>query len=131
MAATSATTIQEIMFDIGIWDRHKAITCLRRFLGEERTELKGLAAFKHPKVYPPRLMTATKRQELDTCLRQGTMATALQLEAQGCTDYKLIARLKEYRAWDHESLAKCIGVSGATLRYYCKRHRVRINAPCL
>lgn len=91
MAATSATTIQEIMFDIGIWDRHKVITCLR----------------------------------------QGTMATALQLEAQGCTDYKLIARLKEYRAWDHESLAKCIGVSGATLRYYCKRHRVRINAPYL
>lgn len=130
VAAQTSTTISEIMQRTGVKSRNTIVKILRRFLGEESPEFSGFAAIEREKPRPGRqkVMTVERVMQLNACVRNGPDATAQQLKVKGSIDPKLIERLERIPVWDHEILGKIIGVSGQTVRRYCKRTKLKIQA---
>lgn len=152
VAAVFAHSIAEIQRRTGVKSRNTVVKCLKRFLGleeletkimaetelmaaqeqksEHKPQVRGFAAISREKARSgrPTIMDVHKVMRLNAFIRNGTDGAAQQLEKNGHSDKEFIEELKAIKVWDHERLAKCIGVSGETVRRYCKKTRLKINA---
>ena len=97
---------------------------------ESESQVRGFAAISREKARSgrPTIMDVNKVMRLNAFIRNGTDGTAQQLEKTGHSDKEHIEKLKAIKVWTHELLAKSIGVSGETVRRYCKKTKLQINA---